>query len=178
MLLWELYQLRHPLLHLPARHSAACTMQRSVCRSLTGHLPIPAHHRHPQCRAVLRPALLSSDSAAPRADCCNNKSFMHCCQNCHVRPVLRTLLADHKGNQTPASPFLKKPCAHLLGQSKSSQFKANMEALIKHFKISSRGFALHAGETSSATEAPKGEFGVLCVSDGGHRSSRSLLGVT
>jgi NADH dehydrogenase I D subunit len=67
------------------------------------------------------------------------------------------------------SPFLKMPSTD---QPNSTQFKGTMEDLIKHFKTSSRGFALRAGETYCATEAPKGEFGVLCVTDGGHRPYR------
>lgn len=47
-----------------------------------------------------------------------------------------------------------------------------MEGLIKHFKTSTSGFALPSGETYCSTEAPKGEFGVLCVSNGTNRPYR------
>lgn len=53
-----------------------------------------------------------------------------------------------------------------------SEFKTSMEALITHFKLSSSGFALPSGETYSATEAPKGEFGVVLVSNGSSRPYR------
>nr|YP_010437026.1 NADH dehydrogenase subunit 7 [Ulva meridionalis]UTA96500.1 NADH dehydrogenase subunit 7 [Ulva meridionalis]UTA96560.1 NADH dehydrogenase subunit 7 [Ulva meridionalis]UTA96617.1 NADH dehydrogenase subunit 7 [Ulva meridionalis]UTA96669.1 NADH dehydrogenase subunit 7 [Ulva meridionalis]UTA96722.1 NADH dehydrogenase subunit 7 [Ulva meridionalis] len=53
-----------------------------------------------------------------------------------------------------------------------AEFKTSMEGLIKHFKATSSGFALPAGETYCATEAPKGEFGVLCVSNGTNRPYR------
>lgn len=53
-----------------------------------------------------------------------------------------------------------------------SEFGTTMEGLIKHFKTSTSGFALPAGETYCATEAPKGEFGVLCVSNGTNRPYR------
>lgn len=53
-----------------------------------------------------------------------------------------------------------------------SELKTSMEALIKHFKTSTSGFALPAGETYCATEAPKGEFGVTCVTNGQYRPYR------
>ena len=53
-----------------------------------------------------------------------------------------------------------------------AEFKTSMEGLIKHFKATSSGFALPMGETYCATEAPKGEFGVLCVSNGTNRPYR------
>lgn len=53
-----------------------------------------------------------------------------------------------------------------------SEFKTSMEGLIKHFKATSSGLALPAGETYCSTEAPKGEFGVLCVSNGANRPYR------
>jgi NADH:ubiquinone oxidoreductase subunit D len=53
-----------------------------------------------------------------------------------------------------------------------SEFKTSMEGLIKHFKASTSGFAIPAGETYCSTEAPKGEFGVLCVSNGANRPYR------
>lgn len=41
-----------------------------------------------------------------------------------------------------------------------------MEACIHHFKLFSQGFQVPPGTVYSAIEAPKGEFGVLIVSDG------------
>jgi len=66
----------------------------------------------------------------------------------------------------------KKVAEKERGQCNSPELKTSMEALIKHFKVSSSGFALPAGETYCATEAPKGEFGVFCVSNGANRPYR------
>jgi NADH:ubiquinone oxidoreductase subunit D len=71
----------------------------------------------------------------------------------------------------PVGEPVKSPI-NLLGQPTRTEFKFSMEALIKHFKISSGGFSLPVGETYCATEAPKGEFGVLCVSNGANRPYR------
>lgn len=46
------------------------------------------------------------------------------------------------------------------------ELKRSMEAVIHHFKFYSEGFKVLAGETYSATEAPKGEFGVYLISNG------------
>jgi NADH-quinone oxidoreductase subunit D len=46
-----------------------------------------------------------------------------------------------------------------------SEMKNSMEAVIHHFKFFTEGILLPFGETYSATEAPKGEFGVYLVSN-------------
>ena len=49
---------------------------------------------------------------------------------------------------------------------KREEMKSSMEALIHHFKLYTEGHHAPAGETYTAVEAPKGEFGVYLVSDG------------
>ena len=49
------------------------------------------------------------------------------------------------------------------------EMKHSMEALINHFKLFTEGYRVPAGETYTAVEAPKGEFGVYLVSDGTNR---------
>ena len=46
-----------------------------------------------------------------------------------------------------------------------SEMKTSMEAVIHHFKLYTEGIVLPHGETYSATEAPKGEFGVYLISN-------------
>lgn len=65
-----------------------------------------------------------------------------------------------------------KPSFDNIAQPARSEFKTSMEALIKHFKVATSGYVLPNGETYSATEAPKGEFGVLCVGNGSERPYR------
>lgn len=45
------------------------------------------------------------------------------------------------------------------------EMKNSMEAVIHHFKLYTEGVVLPFGETYTATEAPKGEFGVYLVSN-------------
>ena len=56
-----------------------------------------------------------------------------------------------------------------------SEMKHSMEALIQHFKLYTEGYHVPAGETYTAVEAPKGEFGVYLVSDGSNKPYRCKL---
>jgi NADH dehydrogenase (ubiquinone) Fe-S protein 2 len=46
-----------------------------------------------------------------------------------------------------------------------TEMKTSMEAVIHHFKMHTEGVVLPYGETYTATEAPKGEFGVYFISN-------------
>lgn len=52
------------------------------------------------------------------------------------------------------------------------EMKENMEELIHHFKYFSQGLIVPPGSTYTSVEAPKGEFGVYMVSDGGSKPYR------
>jgi NADH dehydrogenase (ubiquinone) Fe-S protein 2 len=55
------------------------------------------------------------------------------------------------------------------------QMKQSMESLIHHFKLYTEGFTVPAGETYTAVEAPKGEFGVYLISNGTNRPYRCKI---
>lgn len=56
-----------------------------------------------------------------------------------------------------------------------SDFKISMEALINHFKYHSEGFILQSGETYTATEAPKGEFGIYLLTNNSEKPYRCKI---
>jgi NADH-quinone oxidoreductase subunit D len=56
-----------------------------------------------------------------------------------------------------------------------ADMKTSMEALIHHFKLYTEGYHVPEGEVYAAVEAPKGEFGVFLVSDGGNKPYRCRI---
>ena len=61
---------------------------------------------------------------------------------------------------------------HKVMPPKRERMKADMEALIHHFKLFTEGFVLPEGESYAAIEHPKGEFGVYLISDGSNKPYR------
>jgi NADH-quinone oxidoreductase subunit D len=55
------------------------------------------------------------------------------------------------------------------------EMKRSMEALIHHFKLYTEGVHVPSGETYTAVEAPKGEFGVYLVADGTNKPYRCKI---
>ena len=53
--------------------------------------------------------------------------------------------------------------------------KTSMESLTHHFKLFTQGFSVKESETYTASEAPKGEFGVYLKSDGSNRPYRCKI---
>lgn len=64
---------------------------------------------------------------------------------------------------------------HKVTPPSRGEMKRSMEALIHHFKLFTEGFHVPAGETYAAVEAPKGEFGVMLVSDGSNKPYRCRI---
>ncbi len=71
----------------------------------------------------------------------------------------------------------KNPGSVMVGDRKVApppreEMKADMEALIHHFKLFTEGYVIPQGEAYAAVEHPKGEFGVYLVSDGANKPYR------
>ncbi len=73
----------------------------------------------------------------------------------------------------PEGPVLKTDGK--IAPPRRAEMKQSMEALIHHFKLYTEGVKVPAGETYTAIEAPKGEFGVYLVSDGTNRPHRCKI---
>jgi NADH-quinone oxidoreductase subunit D len=56
-----------------------------------------------------------------------------------------------------------------------AEMKRSMEALIHQFKLYTEGYHVPRGATYTATESPKGEFGVYLVADGTNRPYRCKI---
>src|SRR4029079_18557454 len=61
---------------------------------------------------------------------------------------------------------------HKVTPPRRGEMKDDMESLIHHFKLFTEGYCVPEGETYAAVEAPKGEFGVLLISDGANKPYR------
>ena len=75
--------------------------------------------------------------------------------------------------QMPAGPV--KVNDRKVAPPPRAEMKHSMEALIHHFKLYTEGYHVPAGETYTAVEAPKGEFGVYLVADGTNRPYRCKI---
>ncbi len=65
-----------------------------------------------------------------------------------------------------------------ISMPKRQDMKESMESLINHFKLVTEGIHVPQGETYTAVESPKGEFGVYLVSDGGNKPYRCYIRAT
>lgn len=70
-------------------------------------------------------------------------------------------------DKMPSGPVLSTDPK--ISPPRRAEVKGSMEALINHFKLYTEGLRVPAGETYTAIEAPKGEFGVYLISDGTNR---------
>jgi len=73
----------------------------------------------------------------------------------------------------PEGPI--KTSNYKLNPPSRTEMKTSMEAMIHHFKFYTEGIVLPAGETYTATEAPKGEFGVYLVSNNTEKPYRCKI---
>jgi NADH dehydrogenase (ubiquinone) Fe-S protein 2 len=55
------------------------------------------------------------------------------------------------------------------------ELKSSMESTIHHFKFYTEGYRIKAGETYTATEAPKGEFGVYLITNNTEKPYRCKI---
>ena len=75
--------------------------------------------------------------------------------------------------EMPSGPV--KTDNHKVTPPSRGDMKNSMESLIHHFKLFTEGYHVPAGDTYTAVEAPKGEFGVYLVSDGSNKPYRCKI---
>ncbi|KAJ3361956.1 NADH dehydrogenase Fe-S protein subunit 2 ndufs2 [Allomyces javanicus] len=93
---------------------------------------------------------------------------------CRVEEMRQSLrIIEQCINDMPAGPV--KVDDHKIAPPRRADMKESMEALIHHFKLYSEGYSVPPGETYTAIEAPKGEFGVYIVSDGSNKPYRCKI---
>jgi len=61
---------------------------------------------------------------------------------------------------------------HKIAPPKRAEVKRDMESLIHQFKLFTEGYCVPEGETYTAVEHPKGEFGIYLISDGANKPYR------
>ena len=76
-------------------------------------------------------------------------------------------------NQIPSG--IVKSSDNKLTPPSRKDLKQSMESLIHHFKIYTQGFNVPINETYTASEAPKGEFGVYLISNNTNRPYRCKI---
>jgi hypothetical protein len=90
---------------------------------------------------------------------------------CRMEEFRQSLRIIHQClNKMPAGPV--KVEDYKIAPPPRAAMKENMEALIHHFLLYTKGYTVPPGDTYSAIEAPKGEMGVYVVSDGSERPYR------
>ena len=100
--------------------------------------------------------------------------------DCYARYLVRVeemrqslRIIDQCIAKMPLGPVLAKN--NKVTPPKRGEMKNSMEALIHHFKLYTEGFHVPEGESYTAVEAPKGEFGVYVVADGSNRPYRCKI---
>ena len=93
---------------------------------------------------------------------------------CRVEEMRQSLRIIYQClNKMPEGPH--KIDDHKIVPPPRQMMKDSMESLIHHFKLFSEGYTVPKGETYTAVESPKGEFGVYLVSDGTSRPYRCKI---
>ena len=84
---------------------------------------------------------------------------------CRVEEMRQSVRIIHQClERMPSGPVMTQD--RKVSPPPRGEMKSSMEALIHHFKLYTEGFHVPPGETYTAVEAPKGEFGVYLIADG------------